>query len=88
MVGGCGWGEASIHMHYRSEQEEEEGVFGGGSGDQLFLMGLIFNFKEKGGDGGGVQAQAVLRRSCMAFCCVSLSVDMHCVHNPAEVWKI
>lgn len=34
-------------MHYRSEQEEEEGVFGGGSGDQLFLMGLIFNFLKR-----------------------------------------
>lgn len=23
----------------------------------------------------------------MAFCCISLSIDTHCVHNPAEVWR-
>lgn len=78
-----GWGddggEAGVHTHYRSEQEEEEGVYGGDPGAQLFFMGFL-----KSGEVTGVQAQAVFSRSCMAFCCVSFRVETHCVHNPAD----
>lgn len=77
----CGWvGEAGVHTHYRSEQEEEEGVYGGDPGARLFFMGFL----KSGEVTGGVQVQAVFSRSCMAFCCVSFSVDTHCVHNPPD----
>lgn len=49
---------------------------------QLVFIGFL-----KSGDPGGLQAQAVLRRSCMAFCWVSLRVVTHCVHKPADIWK-
>lgn len=75
-------GEAGVHTHYRSEQEEEEGVDGGDPGAQRFFMG----FEKEQGRGQGLQAQAVFSRSCMAFCCVSFSVDTHCVHSPADTW--
>lgn len=78
-VGGGGGGEAGVLTHYKSEQEEEEGVYGGDPGTQLFFMGF---FNRAGG--GRAEAQAVFSRSCMAFCCVSFSVDTHCVHNPAD----
>lgn len=46
--------EAGVHKHYRSEQEEEEGVNGGAPG--AFFMGFL---KSRGSDGdtgsGGVQ---------------------------------
>lgn len=41
-------GEAGVHTHYRSEQEEEEGVDGGDPGAQRFFMGF-----EKEQDVGG-----------------------------------
>lgn len=41
-------------------------------------------FLKSGEVTGGFEAQAVFSRSCMAFCCVSFSVDTHCVHNPAD----
>ncbi len=34
-------GEASVHTHYRSEQEEEEGVCGRDPGAQLFFTGFL-----------------------------------------------
>lgn len=44
--------EAGVHTHYRSEQEEEEGVYGGDPGARLFFMGFFFFlFNEQGGDG-------------------------------------
>lgn len=50
-------GEAGVHTHYRSEQEEEEGVDGGDPGAQRFFMGFE---KEQGtwagtSGSGGVQ---------------------------------
>lgn len=80
----CG-GEAGVHTHYRSEQEEQEGEEGSvwrRSRSSTFLHGLFF--LKSGEVTGGFEAQAVFSRSCMAFCCVSFSVDTHCVHNPAD----
>lgn len=48
---------------------------------QRFFAGFV-----KSGGNVGVGLQAVFSRSCMAFCCVSFSVDMHCVHSPGDTW--
>lgn len=57
-----GGGEAGIHTHYRSEQEEEEeGVYGGDPGAQLFFMGIFYFYFLKSGEvtggpgSGGIQ---------------------------------
>lgn len=43
-------------MHYRSEREEEEGVYGDGSGVPTFLNGLYLLFlKSREVTGGGVR---------------------------------
>lgn len=41
-------------VHYSSEQEEEEEVYGRDPGAQLFFMGF---FKERAGDGGSGSIQ-------------------------------
>lgn len=50
-------GEAGVHTHYRSEQEEEEGVYGGDPGAQLFFMGFFLKSGEVTGSSGsgGIQ---------------------------------
>lgn len=48
---GCGWGEAGVHTHYRSEQEEEEGVYGEDPGAQLFFMGFLKSREVTSGSG-------------------------------------
>lgn len=52
--GGGDGGEAGVHTHYRSEQEEEEeGVYGGDPGAQLFFMGFLESGEVTGGSGSG-----------------------------------
>lgn len=50
---------------------------------QLVFMGVLL----KSGDTTGLQAQAVWRSSCMAFCWVSFRFDMQCVHKPSDICK-
>lgn len=52
MVTGGRGGEAGVHTHYRSEQEEEEGVYGD-PGAQLFFMGFLKSGEVAGVIGSG-----------------------------------
>lgn len=48
--------KAGVLTHYRSEQEKEEGVYGGGPRAQLFFMGFVESGEVTGGSGsGGIQ---------------------------------
>lgn len=46
-------GEAGVHTHYRSEQEVEEGVYGGDPGARLFFMGFLKSGEVTGWVGAG-----------------------------------
>lgn len=74
---------ASIRTTDQSRRNKRrEGSVWRRSRSSTFLHGLFF--LKSGEVTGGFEAQAVFSRSCMAFCCVSFSVDTHCVHNPAD----
>lgn len=78
---------ASIHT---TEQEGEQGVYGRDPGALCFFVGFVLENggkKEMKMTGLSIQVQAVFSRSWMAFCCVSFSVETHCVHNPADTWE-